>query len=569
MPLPDVLYLRHDGGAAIGPLPRRDFEVLYDSRVVDERTPISEDGTDYAPLRERPELLARVLEVKELLGLGEDPWADSDDLPSGPSEIADEDTPVLRILLEAAANKGTGHLVLAGHEGDVRIIFKDGNIASLETSIEALSLEGYLLDEGICDAAAIATAQERAPAMGGDLGAALIATGAVQPHEWFEKLVSWAHGVLVGAVTEHFSERRFEAADVPPPAVPLGMDRLGITLEIVRRLDSSVLTGYLDDRLPCPVIPSQVDGVKLEETKPKPRELRVLKAIDGVKTVQELLDALGGSGDKKLPVQHALFFAAETGFAVFGDDPLFKKEREEATALLERYARMSKQHLFDILGVNERSSDDEVRAHYTDYAKQFHPDTLRARAAPELLEARRKVFGLISEAFEALETEDQRYKYAHDLEQGIAGGTDDLQRVQDTLQSETLFKKSEILLRVRKYAEARIHIDEAIKLNPDDLEFQIFRAYVIYLEAAKAGDAVPAATAAIKRILALMKNNANIASGYLYLGHLNKTVDKAEVAVKYFEKVLEYDENHPEAIREVRIARLRAEKKKKKKRWSL
>ncbi len=569
MVLPREVYLRQSDGAALGPLLTRDLEVLFDSRVVDEGTWVSGDGTAYKTLREWPELLARLLEVKEMLGIGGDPWADSEDLTSGPNLAADEDVALLRVFLDLAVTKASGHLELENHDGLVKVTFKDGNVAAIETTIPALTLERYLLDEKVCDAAAIATGKERAPMMGGDLGAALISTGAVQPHEWFEKLVAWAYRVLGGTITREFDRRDFEAADIPAPAVPLGMDRLGLPFELVRRLDRSRFVDFFDEFGGCPVIPSQVEGVTVEETKPKPKELRVLNAIDGVKTVDALVEALG-TDDKSTPwVRQSLFYAVRTGFAVLGDDPRLKKERDEAVGLVEKFEKLREKTLFEILDVNERSTDDEVRARYTDYAKQYHPDTLRAKAAPELLEARKRIFELIGEAFEALDTEDKRFQYAHDLEQGLVGSSQDLQKVQDALQSETLFKKAEILLRVKKYREALTHIEEAIQLNGEDIEFKILRAYIVYLDAARQGDAVPAAQAAIKHILALMKNNANIANGYLYLGHLHKVVDKGPIAVKYFEKVLEYDSNHPEATREVRIARMRDAKKKKKKRWPL
>lgn len=569
MVLPREVYLRQSDGAALGPLLTRDLEVLYDSRLVDEGTWVSDDGTAYKTLREWPELLARLLEVKEMLGIGGDPWAGTEDLSSGPNLAADDETSLLRVILDLAVSKASGRLVLENDDGHLTVAFKDGNVATIDTTIPALTLERYLLDEKVCDATAIATGKERAPMMGGDLGAALISTGAVQPHEWFEKLVAWAYRALAGTVTREFTSRSFEAADIPAPPVPLGMDRLGVAFELVRRLDKSRFVDFFDEFGGCPVIPSQVDGVTVEETKPKPKELRVLNAIDGVKTVEQLVDALA-SDDKTTPwVRQALYYAVKTGFAVLGDDPRLKRERDEAVVLLEKYEKLREKTLFDILDVTERSTDDEVRARYTDYAKQYHPDTLRARAAPELLEARKRIFELIGEAFEALDTEAKRFQYAHDLEQGLVGSSQDLQKVQDALQSETLFKKAEILLRVKKYKEALHHIEEAIKLNGEDTEFKILRAYIVYLDAARQGDAVPAATAAIKHILALMKNNANIANGYLYLGHLNKVVDKGAVAVKYFEKVLEYDPNHPEATREVRIARMRDAKKKKKKIWPL
>lgn len=569
MELPNEVFLRHSSGESVGPMPRKNFEVLYDNRVVDEGTPVSGDGASYKSLREWPELLARCLEVKEVLGEGGDPWAEPEPEPSGPTMAADdEEVPILRVILESAVKKVSGHLKLHASDGDVTLTFKDGTIAGIDTNIRELSMERFLLKEKLCDEKQIEQANERKPMMGGDLGGALISIGAVQPHEWFEKLLQWARGTLAGTLTHQFSSRTFEEADVPAPAVPLGMDRLGVALEIVRGLPRSMLEEAIEDKRACVVIPSQVEGVNVEETKLKPKELRVINAVNGVKTVDGIFEKLGGSEDKNLPIYQALYFATQAGFAVWGEDPLLKKERDEAQKLEGRLERMQKQNLFEILGVTEKSDDEEVRTRYTDYAKEFHPDTIRKRAAPELLEIRQKIFTLIGEAFEALETEDQRYKYAHDLERGITGGTEDLQKVQDALHAETLFKKTEVFVRVKKLDEARSHIEEAIALNDQDIEFQIFREYIVYLQEQKAGNAEEAAKVAIKGILGLMKNNANIASGYLYLGHLHKAVNKIDLATKYFSKVLEYDEHHPEATREVRIARMRADKKKKK-RWPL
>ena len=104
--------------------------------------------------------------------------------------------------------------------------------------------------------------------------------------------------------------------------------------------------------------------------------------------------------------------------------------------------------------------------------------------------------------------------------------------MQQALQSETYFKKAEILLRVRKYGEALEHIEEAIALNPQDTEFKVFRTYLHFFTGVADEEA---AIEAIKGILDLMKTEPNIASGYLYLGHLNKEAGKAQVAVRYFE----------------------------------
>ncbi|MCB9646423.1 MAG: DnaJ domain-containing protein [Deltaproteobacteria bacterium] len=565
MSLPSAVFLRHAQGVPIGPLPLWWLEVLFDSRVVDGTTPVSLDGQRFTRLEEWPEILGRLETVKAALTRGEDPWSEPEPTPSTPEAmvLAAERTVIGR-MVRLSAQSATGTMTLGGVDGVITLDFKDGRVVSVSTDIERLSLAGFLLFDELVDQAALDEAAAKAPSMGGDLGGALIALGKVQPHVYFEKYLAWAKKVLGAAVAEPF-EVSFEAGDVATPAVPLGFDRLGAAMDAVRSgLNRSRLQDILLPKRACPLIISQVEGVQLEDVKLKPRELRALKAVDGVKALGDLLDDLGGSDEKVLPVLQAVYFGEQAGFVVFGEDPLIRKELAEAQTTEAEYQRLLRKDYFEVLGISQTSSDDEVRSRYTDLAKRYHPDKIRKEAAPELLEARRKVFALVSEAADHLETEDARYKYAHDLETGAVGGQEALEKAQAILQSETLFKKAEILLRVRKYDEALQHINQAIALNPDDTEFKILREYLGYLSAARRGEALLAAESAARAILALMKNDANIASGYLYLGHLQNAQGKEDLAFKYFEKVLEYDEHHPEALSQVRVGRLRKEKKKKK-----
>lgn len=584
--LPSALYLRHTNGDPIGPLSLTAVEVLFDNRVVDAKTPISFDGDRFAAIEEWPEVMRRLEKIKQRLNEGEAVWGKEDAKaspraapaqPPPPSETAQasieraSESTVVGRMLRLAVRKQTGRLRFSGKAGRLTFAYKDGKITAVETDVPDLAVADYLERKKVVDPAALEEAAQVAPNMGGDIGGALIALQKVEPHVYFEHYLAWAKQVLGAAVAREFGEVAFEEGEVPNPPFPLGFDRLGVPVEAVRAgLRWGVASERLLPKRPCPLIISQVEGVTLDEVKLKPKELRALKRVDGVRTLGDLIDELGGSEDKSLPILQAIFFAEQAGFVAFGEDPLTRKEVAEAQEVRALLKRLEEKNYFEVLEVSEASSDDEVRARYADYAKKYHPDKIRKEAAPELLEARQKLFALVSEAATALETEDQRYKYAHDLEQGNVGGTADLEKVQASLQAETLFKKAEILLKVRKYDEAIEQIDEAITLAPDDTEFKILRVYLGHLRAAKgAEDPKPTAEKATKKILGLMKNDANIASGYLYLGHLQKALEKDDLALKYYEKVLEYDEHHPEATSQVRVLRMRKDKRKKKKRWGL
>lgn len=567
---PRQIYFRHRDGEAIGPFGFTALEVLYDARIVDDDTPISPNGFEFKAIGEWPDVRLRVNEVKDLLDQGGDPWPETADIPRtsdiGEGAAARTPTRPLQAMLRQAIDKATGELILTSGEGSLKLIYKDGKIVALETTILELSLAHFLIACGASNEDSIARAEERAPDMGGDLGTALITLGVLEPHAYFEKFIAWAKKSLSTVVSHDFGSVEVHPRDVSNPPVPLGFDRLGVIIDVVR---DGAERGFLNDRLverrPCPLILSQVDGVKLEDLKLRPGELRVMNAINGVKTLGELIDTLGGSEQKSLDVLRAVYFAIETGFAIFGEDPMVAKEVVEAARLREVFERLKRKHFFEILGVTEKNNDEETRAKYTDLAKQYHPDTLRPGAAPELIEARREIFALVSEAFDALQSEKQRYEYANDLAEGRAGSTDDLVKVQSKLQAETLFKKAEILAKVKKYEEALTYINEAIALDPEDTEFKIYRTYYGFQQAQRSGAQADAAESAIRTILGLMKSDSNIASGYFFLAQLHKVVGKVDVATRYFEKVLEYDERNPDALREIRLAAMRQDKKNKKK----
>jgi tetratricopeptide (TPR) repeat protein len=562
--LPGELFLRHPSGDAIGPLPLRTIEVLYDARVLDESTPVSEDGDSFAALSQWPELYSHVEDVKERLGRGEKLWAK----PINPALLAaDLGGPLLRQLLVNAIGQVSGHLRLESSEGDLTVTYKDGKIVAVDTEIEMLSLASYLLGHSVCDQSAIDRALERAPAMGGDLGGALISLGVVQPHVYFEKLIAWALFVLGRSLGMSF-ESAFTPAEIPNPPVPLGFDRFGVLLDIVRAgFTRQELQERLARRRGCPVIIANVEGAKIEQMKLKPKELRALNTVNGVKTLGQLIEEMEDPEDKGISALRAIFFASECGFVVFGEDAESKRELVQAEEVRRTLAEMRRKNYLDLFNVTEKSSDEEVRARYTELAKKYHPDTLRQDAVDELREVHGEIFAFINQTFEAIQTETQRFEYKAMHERGETGGTDDLMRVQNTLHAETLFKKAEILVKVRKYDEAMEHIQEAIVLNPEDKEFRIYLAYVEYMVRVKmqGGSQTEAGEVAIRKIQTLLKAEPNIAAGYLLLGHLNKAVGKPEVATKYFEKVLEYDANHQEASREVRLHNMRKSKGGKKK----
>ncbi len=580
MAVPSTIYLRARTGEPLGPLPMRHLEVLYDARIVDERTPVSLDGTRYRPLSDHTELSAHVKHVKEEIVHGRDPWLDAsligdldlappaasdpaestDDIPSGPivGTPSHEKVSPVQAMFAVALQKSTGRLHFARPAGRITLTYGDGRILDVSTDDESLSIGNFLVAQGICDKSAVKTGLERAPMMGGDLGSALISLGLVPPHTYVEKYVEWARKVIGAGAASTQGTSRFEAVDTPNPAVPLGLDRFRALVEAVRTgFDEASLKARLAARRHLLLIPSAVEGVSIDDLKLHPRELRAVRAIDGTKTCDDILASAQGKGPEGL---RAVYLATELGFIVWGEDAAAPKEREEAEGLVEKLKSLKGKSYYDILGVRPSSSDAEVKKAYMDLAKKYHPDTVRQSAAQELVDVRKELFAKVQDAYGAIDTEAKRKDYDGLLKAGVTNKADERKAVQSFLEAEQHFHKANVMVRGRKYAEAVETIELAVKLKPDDVELKIHRAYFAFL--ATTSKREDAARRAAREIKDLLNVQDNLISGHLFLGRLYKVTDEVESAIKCFKKVLAMDEKNAEASSELRLANMRKSKKK-------
>ena len=103
--------------------------------------------------------------------------------------------------------------------------------------------------------------------------------------------------------------------------------------------------------------------------------------------------------------------------------------------------------------------------------------------------------------------------------------------------------------------------EKALELKPDDIEFKIHLTYYQFLT--KRDDKENAALDAIRRIEKHMLKDNRVASGHLFLGRLYKITNNLDKAISKFEAVLGFDANNQEAKSELRIAKMRQQKSKK------
>ncbi|MGC4000084.1 MAG: DnaJ domain-containing protein [Anaeromyxobacter sp.] len=202
---------------------------------------------------------------------------------------------------------------------------------------------------------------------------------------------------------------------------------------------------------------------------------------------------------------------------------------------------------FDVLGVKRDAQVAAIKIAYFKLAKTYHPDTVPAGAPPEVKKLCADIFARVGEAWGVLGDDAQRAAYVQELQ---AGGKPDVD-VMAILQAENIFGAGTLLVKSRRYDEARAKFEEALKLNPDEAEFAMWKAWCDFL-LAPAGDRKGVHRTCAAVIEAGLKKNPRCAPGYLFLGQMAKLENDPAAAEKHYKRGLQVVPDDPELTRELK-----------------
>jgi len=212
---------------------------------------------------------------------------------------------------------------------------------------------------------------------------------------------------------------------------------------------------------------------------------------------------------------------------------------------------------FQVLGVPLGVTDEQVRVAYLQHAKDSHPDMLPATAPQELVKLYSGIFRAIQAAYEALKSEARRKEYLRFLQDGT-----EEQRTDGTtiLEAETAFQEGRQFLKRRAWAEAAEAFDNALSLNPDEGEYALHLGLARLRQGGSdTGSHLAAAEELFLRAKELMPSSPE---PYFRLGRLASQRGNQAKADIYFQAALARNPNHVEALRELRLNKMRTDKAK-------
>lgn len=246
-------------------------------------------------------------------------------------------------------------------------------------------------------------------------------------------------------------------------------------------------------------------------------------------------------------------------------DPARKMSSAEfSDRVSEFHLTIQKQDYYEILGVSQSASNEEIRDAYYKLVKCYHPD-VNPNADQETRAKAEEIFTQITTAYETLSERDKREQYNSHEELTVLKS-----QAKYIYEAEMTFKKGITLLIQRDYAEAEKKIREAVNMNPDEAAYLGALAWTRFLAAE---DKSPVLEEVKNSLETALKMNDKIAENYYYLGSVYKYTNDLRKAEKYFEKAIELDPDYIEAKREVRLintrkTNIKSDKKIEKNFWS-
>ncbi len=222
--------------------------------------------------------------------------------------------------------------------------------------------------------------------------------------------------------------------------------------------------------------------------------------------------------------------------------------------IVDRSAALDGQNFFQMLDLPQGSLPDAVREGYFVLVKKFHPDRLGDAFKPLMAEAQ-TVFRHITEAHDTLTDDAKREAYLNILKDG--GGTPAADRmVMNILEASAEFQRAEIMLRRREYDAAILHARAAATLNPEDADYHAFVGWVLHQKFPEANAPIDDMLTCLDRAIELDAKSDKI---HYYRGVILRRVGRESEAVSHFEKAAQLNPRNVDAIREVRIAKMRGQ----------
>ncbi len=456
--------------------------------------------------------------------------------------------PLSDILLGLQRSEKTGILEIKKGFICKKIFIKNGDLIFANSNQEDDRFGELLLKSGRITLEQYYRSVDEMKKTGKRQGTILAELGCLKPKELAWTIIQQVEEIILGLFQWEDGEFEFKEGPLPSDeAITLKLSVGNLIYRGIKRIDN--FTYFKNLGLSMNAIPDYSDNpmnlfqdIKLEEM-----EREVLFLIDGRRTIQEILSTSPLDNFKTLKILYALLkikiieYKEKDKMEESKIGELITKEPEgEINAAFEEkvenlYNKLNSINYYDILGIKDDASLDEIKSAYYKKTKEFHPDRHFHLPSDTLKNKLISLFSFLTKAYETLS--DQKMKLEYD--KSLSSGTMPMETSNSEL-ARAQFIEGKEALREGFYTEATELFRKAIYHDSSAAVYHFCLGLVLEKEK-KYQDAEES----IRTALQLEPFNADYIAE---LGHIYLELGSDSKAKDTFEEATKFDPSNKRAI---------------------
>lgn len=222
------------------------------------------------------------------------------------------------------------------------------------------------------------------------------------------------------------------------------------------------------------------------------------------------------------------------------------------------HAKMKNLNHFELIGATDKTEPSQLRSLFTTLVKQYHPDAF-PHDAPETSKVKaREVCAALNDAYQTLTDDEARAHYIALLADDRIKG--DARKAELIREAEMKSQMGVVMLKKREYQKAREFFKFAMEADDSSGAYRAFFAWAMFGD--PKFDRKEALEKAYPLLLEALKRAPNDVNVHYYLAQVLKAKDKPTEAMHHFKEALRADPQHTDAVRELRLLKLRKDKEK-------
>ncbi len=461
-----------------------------------------------------------------------------------------------KLFLALHRQEWSGDLILGTRDFESTIRFQSGHPLFAESTDPEVQLLSLLMDQELMSDEQLIRVQKLMADKGCTEEQALLALRILEPKELLSAVREQTHRRIINCFRPQTERYRLEEGEIAT-GTALRSDPLALLLEglvthsTVERLMEEL--GPELDRYPCRKLDLTALCARLEGPSTGPEILafdgkRQLRSLQGEEPtlaplattwILHQLDAIAFLEEPAVISQLSDFTESEIEIVVAEGSATSAQggpRRRSATqsnaakatptsdpAMLqeinERYAQLRGATYYQLLGIPSDANAATIKRSYFALAKRYHPDALRRSGLDQVRDKAKEIFAEVAKAYDILSDPKRRREYDDTCKGGLT--EDETHRV---MEAEAMFRKAEILLRMRKYDGALKLLQAAVRLWPDEAAYQAALGWAHF----KSHPSNP--QAARKHLEIAINLNPQYSQGLTYLSQLLRQEGETERA---------------------------------------